>query len=182
MKRLYAHVGSRNPSLQQRPEVLKAVGMYAAIHVLRSVVNNLVSVIGCQSFIREQGVSIERRASFHVLANFRLQCILAAIRHDGSANLSPALHDSYDSGLVLPACSGDAPLTFAQVHVSSLAADERFIDFDFATIATEFAAKELILQGKPNAMEHEPCGLLGNLEIAGNFVATDSVLAVRKHP
>src|SRR5205085_2456359 len=114
-----AYIGSRDAALQQRPEVLQAVGMYATIHVLSRMVNNLVRVIGCQSFIREQGISVESRSSFDVLAYFSLQCALAATRNNGSANLSSALHDSHNCGLVLSASSGNAALTFAQVHVPS---------------------------------------------------------------
>ena len=45
MKRLYAHVGSRNPALKQRPEILKAVRVYATVYVLNRMVNNLVCVV-----------------------------------------------------------------------------------------------------------------------------------------
>src|SRR5438045_608757 len=122
MKRLHANVGSRYSALEQRPEVLKRVGVYAAIHVLRSVVNNLVRIVGRQSFIGQQGVSVESRASFNVLANLSLQGTLAAIWHDGCANLSATFHDSNNSGFVLTASSGNPPLTLAQVHVPRLAA------------------------------------------------------------
>ena len=49
---------------------------------------------------------------------------------------------------------------YALVHVSRFAADESFVHFDFAA---EFAAEEFILHGKPDAVEHEPCGLLSDL-------------------
>src|SRR5438067_639246 len=107
MERLYAHVSSRYATLQQRPEVLQAVGVYAAIHVLSGMIDNLVRVVSCQSFIGKQSVSIESHTRFYVLANFRLQCALAAIRNDGSANLSAALHDSHDCGFIFPASSGN---------------------------------------------------------------------------
>src|SRR5437868_6536557 len=94
LQRFHANVGSRNTALEKRPEILKRVSVYAAIHVLRSVVNNLVRVIGCQSFIGKQRISVESRASFNVLANLCLQGTLAACRNDSSANLSPALQDS----------------------------------------------------------------------------------------
>src|SRR5262249_29254659 len=35
---------------------------------------------------------------------------------------------------------------------------------------------------KADAVQHEPCGLLGDSQSAVDFVGTDSVLAVRNHP
>src|SRR5437660_112684 len=94
MKRLYRNVGSRNPALQQRPEVFKAVGVYAAIYVLSRVVNDLMRVFACQAFIGEQGVSVESRASGDVLAHFILQYLPTATRNNGCADVSAALQDA----------------------------------------------------------------------------------------
>src|SRR5213080_1736518 len=98
MKRFHANVGSRNPALQQRPEVLKAVGMYAAIYVLSRVVNDLMSVLAGQSLIRKQGVSIKSRASSDMLAYFILQYLATTTRNHAGTNLAAAFHDSNDSG------------------------------------------------------------------------------------
>ena len=38
------------------------------------------------------------------------------------------------------------------------------------------------LHGKPDAVQHEPCGLLSDSQSAADFVGADSVLAVGKHP
>src|SRR5581483_10556990 len=46
----------------------------------------------------------------------------------------------------------------------------------------ELAAEEIILQCKPDTVQHEPCGLLSNIQSAGNLVAANSILAVSKHP
>ena len=56
-----------------------------------------------------------------------------------------------------------------QVHVASLAADEGFVNFDFAA---QLAAEGFILQGQTNAMQHEPSGFLGNIEIASEFATS----------
>ncbi len=44
MKRLYTNVGSSQPALEQRPEVLKAVRVYAAIYVLLRMIDDLMRV------------------------------------------------------------------------------------------------------------------------------------------
>ncbi len=60
MKRLYRYVGSRNAALEQRPEILKAVCVYATIYILSRVVNDVVRVIACQTFIRKQGIAVTK--------------------------------------------------------------------------------------------------------------------------
>jgi len=82
MKRFYRNIRARDAALEKRPEVLKAIRVYAAIYVLSGVVNDLMCVIACQPFIREQCIGIESRASFYMLADFTLQCLLLAIRYD----------------------------------------------------------------------------------------------------
>src|SRR5205823_14713306 len=141
-----------------------AIGVYAPIYVLSGMVNNFVRVVGRESFIGEQGVSVKGCTGFHMLAYFGLQCALATVRNDGSTNLPATLHDSHNGGLVLSARSGNPTELLADVHVPRFAADERFVSFNFAAVRSELAAKEFILQCQTNAMQHEPCRLLGNLE------------------
>src|SRR5208337_4442409 len=179
MKRLHANVGSRNPALEQRPEVLQAVSVYAAIYVLSRVVNDLMSVFTCQSFVGHEGIGIESRASSNVLAYFLLQYLAAAIRNHAGADLATTLQDSDHCGFVLPASAGNPALTFTNVHVPCFATDESLIDFD---LAVQFGTEELISHSKANPMQHEPCRLLGNLHVTRNLVARDAVLAIGDHP
>ena len=179
MKRFDRHIRARDAALEQRPEVLKAVRVYAAIYVLNGMIHNLVRVIGSESLIGKQGIGVESRASFDMLADFALQCGLFAIRYDRGANLPAALQDAHDSSLVLGASSGNPALALTQVHVSRLAADERFVYFDFAS---EFASKEIILDSKPKALQHEPCRLLSDTQSAVNLHTGDAVLAIDQQP
>jgi len=75
MKRFYAHVGSRDAAFQQRPEILKAVCVYASIHVLNGMVNDLMCVVACQTFIGEQCIGVKSRASFNMLSDFTSRCL-----------------------------------------------------------------------------------------------------------
>ena len=99
MKRFDRNVRPRNAALEKRPEILKAVGVYAAIYVLSRMVNDLMSVIRCQSVVGHERIAVERRASGDVFANFVLQHGLAATRDDGSADLPAPLQDAHDCGL-----------------------------------------------------------------------------------
>lgn len=66
------------------------------------------------------------------------------------------------------------------------AADESLVGFHDCSrlrTTTKFATRELALpQGRANPLQHEPCRLLRNAEIAGKFVRANTVLAIRQHP
>ena len=51
VKRLDAHIGARDATLKKRPKILKAICMYATIHVLHSMVNHLMSIIGFKTIV-----------------------------------------------------------------------------------------------------------------------------------
>src|ERR1035438_621482 len=162
MKRLHANVGSRNAALEKRPEILKAVGVHAAIYVLSRMVYDLMSIVAGQSVVGHERVSIESRASGDVLADFLLQYFALAARNDSGAYFSATLKDSHDSGLVMSASASNAALALRDVHVTCLAADEGFVYFHFAA---KLGTEEIILHGQPNPMQHEPCRLLGPLQV-----------------
>jgi hypothetical protein len=73
MERLYAHIGSRDATFQERPEILKAIGMHAAIYVLSRMVNDLMRIVRCQSFVGHERIAVESRASSYMLAYLPLQ-------------------------------------------------------------------------------------------------------------
>src|SRR5580704_2404641 len=179
MKRLHANVGSRNTALEKRPGILKAVCVNATVNVLDGMIYDLMLVLIFQSVVRWQCIGVKNCSSSHMLVDFRLQLSLTAIRNNRSANFSATFQDSHDCCLVLCARSSDPAFAFAQVHVTSLAADERFVHFDFAA---ELGTEELILHSKADALKHEPCRLLRDLHITCDLVAAHAVLAVSKHP
>ena len=57
MERLNTYVGTTDAALQQRPEVLKAVGVDATVDVLDSMIHNLMRVVGSKALIAEKEVS-----------------------------------------------------------------------------------------------------------------------------
>ena len=126
------------------------------------VIYNLVRVIGCEFFIREQGIGVERGSSSDVLAYFVLQYLAAAARNHAGANLAATFQDADHCGLILAASSGNPALPFADVHVPSLATDESLIHFNFTA---ELRTEKFILHRKTNTLQHEPCRLLGDLHV-----------------
>jgi hypothetical protein len=67
------------------------------------------------------------------------------------------------------------------MHIPRLAADERFIHFNFRAGTTQFH-KRLILKRKSKALQHKPCRLLSYSNRAVNLHAGHAVLAINQHP
>src|SRR5260370_1171503 len=121
MKRLNRNIRSRDTALEQRPKVFKPVRVYAAIYVLSGMVNDLMRVVRCQSFIGHERIAVESRASSYMLAYFLLQYSLATAGNNGSANLPAALQDAHDGSLVLRARASDSPLALTHLQIAFLA-------------------------------------------------------------
>ena len=66
------------------------------------------------------------------------------------------------------------------MHEAGKSTDHGFVGFDWAVTAEFLEAPAL--HGFADAVQHEPCGLLSHVQIAGDFVATHSVLAIDYQP
>jgi hypothetical protein len=104
--------------------------------------------------------------------------MLLAIRNSESENLTATLNHAESDSFVLAACAGNNLLAARAMHIPRLAADEGFVNFDFAS---KFGSR-LVLHGFANPMQHEPCGLLRQSEVSRDLVAADSVFAIRHKP
>jgi hypothetical protein len=152
--------------------------MDVTVYVLHCVVNDGVLIIVFKTFIRLQLISEDCCPGFDVLSDLLLQFRLATTINDHCPSVPVSFDHAEYYGLILAAGAGDDALAFGFVNVPGLAADERFIYFDFAS---EFI-KPTLLHGETNPMEHEPCCLLGKAESAMDFVAADTVLATDNQP
>src|SRR5208283_519279 len=125
MKRLDSHVGSLQAALQERPEVLHAISMYAAIYILNRMVYDLVNEVAMQTFVTAHLIGKEFGSEFDMLTDDGLQSFLLPIWNYESANIATALQESHDNGFIsetLPH-SSDAPSVYVLVHVASFATD-----------------------------------------------------------
>src|ERR1700688_1702958 len=181
MKRFHSNVSSRKSTLQERPEIFHAVGVYAAIYILHRVIDNLMFVFIFQTAISAKFIGEKSSSGFHVPLDDGMQSGLNTICDNLCANATTALQHSHDDDLVMSglSLSGDTASFYALVHIPRFSADEGFICLDFAT---EFRAKRFVLHCKANPMKHDPCRLLSDFNVARNLVAADSVLAVSDHP
>src|SRR5207302_1762247 len=68
------------------------------------------------------------------------------------------------------------------MHERHFPADESFVHFDFSTFGTTDLLDDSVTESQAETMQNEPRRLLGDAQIAANFVGTDSVLAIDQHP
>lgn len=178
MKGFNAHIRSIDSALQQAPEVFETVGMNPTIDVLDSMVHNLVSVLPRQTLVGEKEVSVEGRTGLNMLLHFGLEGSFLPVRNNGCANLAAALEDAHNSDLIARSASSDAALALGDVHVASLATDERLISLNL----TGELYGGIVVQGHADAVKHEPCGLLSDTKGTGHFAGANAVLAIAKNP
>src|SRR5437016_2229981 len=86
MKRLNRNIRSVNHALGEAPEILVSVGMHFPAHVLYSVIYHLMGIIRFQTFIGQQRIGIERRASGNVFPYLCLKRFLFAILDNHTLN------------------------------------------------------------------------------------------------
>src|SRR5580658_4780093 len=121
MERFDTNVGSADATFQQAPVVFESVRVNLSVNILNCMVNDLMSVIGCKAVVGKQEIRIERRSSFNMLTNFRLQEGLLAAGDYHRPNLAAALQDSHNSNLAFRTSPGDAALAFGDVHITRFA-------------------------------------------------------------
>lgn len=179
MKRLDAHIGSLEATLEKRPKVLYAVGMNLAVNVLLRVVNHLMDVLLMKAAITLPCVREEFRARFDITSHFGVQGQLRSVVDNLRSHLAVALQESHDGNLARAARTRNLSAVLAPVHVAGEAADVSLIRFD---LAAHFLLERTRLHRNADAVNHEPSGLLRDADSAVDFVRTDAVLAVRHHP
>jgi len=185
VERVNADVGPFDRPLEQRPEVFEAIGVDLPAHIFSRVIDRLMLVkLGEVSLpILHGGVGVEVRPLLHgrqdVPANSALVEILGERRpHTARLPVLPALQEAQYGGLVHAAGPTNHAVALGPMHELGLAADECLIGLDVPPHLRPGAS----LHGKPDAMEHEPTGLLSDVERPRQFVGADAVLAVRQHP
>src|SRR6266704_1608872 len=177
VKRFDADIGSLQSTLEQRPEVLHSVCVDLPIDILLGMIDDLVGV----SLIGQERIGVDFAAGFYISADMSLKVVLSTGRNYVSTNLAAALQNADHGNLILGSSLSDAPMVLVAVHESGRATDEGFIYLNLTTLPANFQ-KRAVLHCKPDAVKHEPCRLLSDAEIAGDFVGANPVLAVGNHP
>jgi len=104
----------------------------------------------------------------------RLNIALTSRGNDCSPHFATPLDHAHNDCFILRAGAGDFLPALVGVHIAGLAADEGFIRFDLARELVECAS----VHRMTNPVEHEPCRLLRNVDVARDFIRANAVLAV----
>src|ERR1019366_6000693 len=133
--------------------------------------------IASEVVIRRQFIGEENRTSRHVLPDFFMQSLFAAIPWDRSPHVAVALKESEHKSLILSASPFDLSLAHLLVHVAGQPTDESLVHFDGLSFTAEFN-KRICLRCQSDTMQHEPRGFLCDAKSAAHLIRTDSILGV----
>lgn len=186
MKRFHSNVSSAKAALQERPEVLKAIRVDAALYIGFGMIHYVMHKAIVQKIVTDRVIGINRGTILDVAQDGILQSLALYIWNNVSANLPRlTIKDSLHGSLaaVESALLVEPSLTLF-VHVLSESTDEGFVGLKFRVRPTHLPRKteRTVVQGFAEPLKHEPCRLLRNSDRAVNLHAGHTVLAVNKHP
>lgn len=177
-----ANIGAAQSALEQAPEVLQPIGMDLAANVGLGVVDELVDVFGLESEVSGGFIGEDMGSRFDGCFDVADQSMAAGVgvTENHGFDFAIAFQHALDANFATLAATVTAehPRLASGVHVPRLAADVGFVNFHFAG---ELAAL-VVLHRQPDALKHEPSGLLSDSKSAMDLVRTDSVFAVGNHP
>ena len=180
VERLNRDVGSVQSALEARPEVLNSIGVDVAANIAVNVIDYLMHVRASNEGIGGVFIGDEVSASLHIVEKRGFHGRAFAIPDNASANLAAPLQHSHHDSLAIASGVVQPLDPLALVHVLYLAAYKGLIAL-YGAIAAEHIAVS-ITHGYTDAVQHEPCTLLGDAKIAGYLVGGNAVLAVGEHP
>src|ERR1017187_1788698 len=184
MKRLNSNVGSTKAALQERPEILNAIGVNLSVYVLLKVIDELMLVLGFEIVVASKLVSHDCGTSLNEISNSSMNSRMLAISNDSGFDSSATLKCADDYSLAMSTLHSNAiaeTTALTLVHIASLAADVGLINLNGSLGPTKLATV-LALQSQANAMQHEPCRFLSNADGAANLVRTNAFAPFRNHP
>jgi hypothetical protein len=128
-------------------------------------------------------IRIDRSSGFYFFQNLALQGFPFDVGQNlGSDGAAIAVEQSDYRSLADTSTAFAINLLAASlVHVPHRTADESFVGFNLAS-GTADLPEVLFLESQSNALQHEPCRLLSNVQRSAKFVRADAVLAIDQHP
>src|SRR5579862_2550324 len=131
--RLDADVGAVEAALDEAPEVLDAVRVYATIDIAFGVVDRAVREPDAEPVVRRERVGVDHRAIRDGVLDTGAQCRGLRVRDDLGLDLAAAFDHPEHGGLMLRPAPRDAPaFPHCLVHVAGLPPDVRLVDLDLA--------------------------------------------------
>jgi len=174
-----ADVGAVQLPLNERPKVFHPVSVNVSISVFDRVIDDPMSEAILQTIVGLQFIGEDCSPRFDMLVNVLLEFLLSAIVHNHRTDVSAAFQHAHHDSLVLAAGAGNFPRASGLVHIARLATHEGLVNLNFVA---ELSASEIVLHGQPEALKHEPCGLLRYSQRSVKFPRANAVLAICDHP
>lgn len=173
------NISAANRTLQQAPEILKAIRVNVTVNVGFCMVDDFMRVLGIKTRVGLQGVSVKLGASGNVFANLFLKMMLPSVLHNRKAYLAGlAFEQPKHNSFTHSASAGNLSRPLTSVHVPRFAADESLISLNGPG---HFIDRSVMLR-VTNSVQHEPCRLLRYAKRTGDLVARYTVLAICEHP
>jgi|SRR5271156_4563480 len=184
MEGLNCNIGAAQTALQQAPEVIDALSVDFAPNVFFNVVDRRVDIIpSAEVVIDWSAVGVNRGTAFNLIEDFIQKSLALYIWNHLGANLTalPVQH-SHDYRCGVFAIRAMNFQTTRAVHLLRLWAYMSLIHFNWTAIIAAHLQEAARLHGLPDAVKHEPCRLLGDANVFGQFIAADAILAGCQHP
>jgi hypothetical protein len=145
-----------------------------------------VDVVSIQTSVGQECIGVDSRAGLDMITDVPLNVVALQAAQDFGANGAVSaltMPRQQPITTVLPATLRPR-LTFSRSRLLTCNVPRDAVDIGLIglNLAVQLAAGLVVLQREPKPRQHEPCGLLGNAERAGQFVAADTVLALGEQP
>lgn len=176
VKRFYGNVSTFDRPFEQRPKVFNSVSVNMTVHIFIRVIDYMMDIFFAKLIVRAKRITVDGRALLNMLAHFTVKHSPFGSLDNHSANFAVSLKQTHDSNLA--SVSRAKVSAFAHVHVSSLAANVGFVNFDFAAQFVERSG----LHRLADSVQNKPCALLSHAKRARQFAGTNAVLRVGNEP
>src|ERR1700678_1415554 len=162
--------------------------MHLTVDVVLNMVDDIMHEVLFQGVVSNPFVGVDLRVAADFPQDFALQGIAAHVGNNLRTDFPHiAVKQAHDDSLVHMIALERAPFKLGHlcaltlVHVGESATDEGFVYFDSSATMAHLSNR-FVLHEKSDAMEHEPCTLLSDLNVAGDLITTNSILAVSDKP
>jgi len=152
--------------------------MNVAVHIGLGMVDYFMGVL-VKAVIGLKRIRVEFRSRCYILPNLPMKVMLAARTYNRRVNfIRLSVEEPEYNRLTFWSTTVNLLGALVRVHIPRFAAYESLISFYCAGHLVDGS----VVLGVPNAVQHEPCSLLGYLKCACDLVRTNSVLTVCQQP
>jgi hypothetical protein len=168
-------VNTSDAPFNQRPKAFNGISMSSTFNEnFLGVINNLmIKPFISKRIIGTHFIGVNGSTARDLVSNNRHEGIPVSSGDDFGSNLTMTFYNAKHGGFISRATSGKF-IPFRHVHIDSLTADIRFIQFNLTRMSKCFT------QQCANLFEHAPCCFIGNTSFSLDLFSGDTA-ASRGH-